>query len=100
MKEMNNNKPNPLTVPFIAICIDDSNKPIEIPSEKWLKKGQRYTVLKVVNSMDGQPGFILEELILGDDTYPFDCFSVKRFGVPMPEIKAEKEKKVWKKVEA
>ena len=58
MKEMNNNKPNPLTVPFIAICIDDSNKPIEIPSEKWLKKGQRYTVLKVVNSMDGQPGFI------------------------------------------
>jgi hypothetical protein len=93
MKDMNNDAPKQLTVPFVAICINDRDKPKEIPSGKWLTKGKRYNVLKLVKSMDGQPAFVLEEIELGEDTYPFDCFSAKRFGIPIPEIKKEEEVK-------
>ena len=28
-----------------CLCINDSNKPTQIPNEKWLQKGTEYTLL-------------------------------------------------------
>jgi hypothetical protein len=77
--------------PFVVVCINDSNRPQEIPSNLWVTKGQRYTVIQVKPSLDGQIGFVLEELPLGEDTIPFDSFGSKRFGIPMDQISIEEE---------
>ena len=77
-----------LSVPFEVICIDDKNRPVEIPSSKWPVKGQKYTVIGVAPSpMNGVLGFQLEELVLGDDCFPYGCFNTKRFGLPVQEKK-------------
>jgi hypothetical protein len=62
-----------------VICINDKDKPAEIPIEKWVKEYETYTVIKVVRTMDGQNGFILKEITLGEDTFPYDSFAPKRF---------------------
>ena len=73
-----------LTVPFEAICIDNENKPKEIPSNKWLEK-KKYTVIGVAPTLDGKLGFKLKEIVLGKESYPFDCFSPIRFAIPYQE---------------
>ena len=32
---------------FKVICIDDKNKPNDIPSSKWIKAKQTYTVIEI-----------------------------------------------------
>lgn len=74
-----------LTPPFEVVCIDDKNRPQEIPPTKWIKEGQKYTVIEIGRTLDSKPGFKLEEIQLGKDTFPYDCFSVHRFGIPVKE---------------
>ena len=74
-----------ISVPFTAICVDDTNKPQEIPQEKWVKKNQEYTVIGVAPSLDGKLGFKLKEIVLGKESYPFGCFSSVRFGIPIQD---------------
>ena len=31
-----------------VVCIDDTNRPIDIPESKWVKKDEIYTIVKVV----------------------------------------------------
>ena len=31
-----------------VVCIDDKNKPLDIPNHKWIKEKQTYTISKVV----------------------------------------------------
>ena len=95
---MKKEEPKQIKVPFIVICIDDSNRPPEIPAHLWPKKGQRYTVIKVQPSLDGKVGFVLEELPLGDDTRPFDSFASHRFGLPMDQLSSKEEEEADKLV--
>jgi len=82
---MRQEEPVQLSVPFEVICINNANRPREIPPNKWLTKDAKYTVIGVARTLDGKLGFKLEEIELGEDCYPFDCFDPKRFGIPMQE---------------
>lgn len=66
-------------LPFKVVCINDKNRPIEIPSHKWVKLNEVYTVIKIGKSLDGKLGFVLQEIELGPDTFPYDLFSAYRF---------------------
>lgn len=67
---------------FHVICINDKNRPDGIPFCKWVKKGEIYTVTKVVfpHSQPGTMGFKLEELNI-DDCFPYQYFSAERFAI-------------------
>lgn len=67
--------------PFEVVCINDKNRPKEIPTNKWVKHGEKYTVNNVGRTMDGKIGFELAEIELGKDTFPYDLFSAHRFGL-------------------
>lgn len=80
-----------LKPPFEVVCIDDKRRPQEIPQELWVKEGEKYNVKKVIRTMDNQLGFVLEEIELGEDTFPYDAFSPVRFGLTT-NYKDEEEK--------
>lgn len=64
-----------------VVCINDSNKPSKIPQDKWVKKGEIYTVIRLVR-LPLQPdtyGFLLEEIKLGPECLPYEFFSADRF---------------------
>jgi hypothetical protein len=67
---------------FKVICINDSNKPNDIPSSQWVKKGQIYTVTKVVKlKIQGDKiGFELAEVNL-DGCAPYLYYAAERFGI-------------------
>ena len=71
-------------LPFEVICIDNSNKPNDIPLSKWLIKGKKYTVVKVAKLLiqGGMVGFKLEELNI-DEYFPYQFFAANRFGIPI-----------------
>jgi hypothetical protein len=63
-----------------CICIDDSNKPKEIPQEKWVKKGETYHVIYTVTVLpQKQLAFHLYEIQLTDNELPYEYFLAKRF---------------------
>ena len=47
---------------FKVVAIDDSNRPNDIPTSKWIKKNEVYTVLKMdyMNQQNRILGFKLE----------------------------------------
>ncbi len=69
---------------FPVICIDASNKPNDIPNSKWVKKGEIYTVIRVVKlPLQAMAiGYELEEIDL-KDCFPYQFFSSNRFGILM-----------------
>ena len=80
-----------MKIPFKVICLDDQFRPNDIPTSKWVKKGNQYTVIKADRLLlqGGTIGFQLEELDLSDCT-PYNYFSASRFGIPVNlEIREE-----------
>lgn len=75
-----------MKIPFEVICIDDTFKPESIPTSKWVKKGKKYTVIKIDRMLiqGGALGFQLEEIDL-TDCVPYLYFSAARFGIPSSE---------------
>jgi hypothetical protein len=71
-----------MEIPFKVICINDADKPSDIPNSKWIKKGNLYTVNKVVKMIiqGGKLGFYLDEVNL-DGCAPYSAYSANRFGV-------------------
>lgn len=67
---------------FKVICINDSNKPNDIPQSQWVKKGSIYTVTNVVKMLiqDGIYGFELAEINL-EGCAPYKYYSAERFGI-------------------
>jgi hypothetical protein len=59
-----------------VLCIDDSNRPNEIPTSKWLKKDAIYTVDKVGKDYAGVYFFFLKEI---EGTAPYLGFNINRF---------------------
>jgi hypothetical protein len=82
-----------MNVNMPVVCINDSNKPAEIPVNKWVIKNEIYTVVKIINTMDNKKGFILKELPLGEDTFPYDSFNPMRF-VPATELLIQEKEQV------
>jgi len=79
---------------FEVICINDSNRPDGIPIPKWVKKGNKYTVIKMdhLNVQNRILGFQLEEIDLSD-CFPITYFLASRF-VPISDLDKEAEEKV------
>ncbi len=70
-----------------CICIDDSNKPKEIPDNKWVKKGQTYHIIYTVIVLPQRElAVILSEIELTDNEMPYEYFLAKRFAVTQENI--------------
>lgn len=80
-----------LNFPFEVICIDASRRPQEIPPHKWLTHKKKYTAIGAKPTMKpGKFGFVLQEIDLDESCFPYDCFAIERFGVPIEDyLKAD-----------
>lgn len=70
---------------FEVICINDIDRPDEIPTSKWIKQGVIYTVVEIITP-HRQPeiyGFKLKELNI-DNCFPYQYFTSSRFSYIMP----------------
>lgn len=73
-----------MEIPFKVVCLDDSNRPNDIPLNKWVKKGETYTVIKVdyMNMQGRIIGFQLQEVDLSG-CFPYTHFGAWRFAIPI-----------------
>lgn len=72
-----------------CICVDDSNRPSKIPVEKWVKKGNLYTIIFVTTVLPQDKLAIqLDEIILDDDCDPYAYFLAERFAIRREDTEA------------
>ena len=73
-----------------VICIDDSHRPNEIPTSRWVKKGETYHIIQIdkMNAQGGIYGCKLAE-INNDDLVPYEYFRLTRFAVPINDLLEE-----------
>jgi hypothetical protein len=68
-----------------VICVDDSAKPNDISSKHWIKKGEKYTIVKMcVSKLSNDKYFVLEEL--KPDNPLYGGYNIKRFGIAPEDI--------------
>lgn len=67
---------------FKAVCLDDQNRPKEIPLEKWVKAGELYTIIHVskFKLQNWTQGVTLSEINLDESCKPYEAFRLSRFG--------------------
>lgn len=72
-----------------ALCVDDTNRPTEIPVEKWVKANELYTITSITKhvNQDGILGVKLKEISI-DDLSPYNAFKASRFGISVKDIQA------------
>ena len=71
-----------------CICINDDNRPKEIPVSKWVKKGKPYTVIYTVTVLpQKQLAFHLEEIELTEKEAPYEYFLAHRFAFTEDNLK-------------
>lgn len=72
-----------------CICVDDKNRPSKIPSEKWIKKGDEYTIMfaQFVKPQK-QLAVQLAEVNLDESCAPFEYFLAKRFAIRKKDLDA------------
>ena len=63
-----------------CICVDDANRPKEIPADKWVKKGDKYHIIYIFRQInqEGVQGVVLQELDV-QNYKPYNCFRLSRF---------------------
>lgn len=66
-----------------VICINDKDRPNEVPETRWVKKDETYTVIEScrMNIQGGILGFKLAE-INNDDLGVYQYFRASRFAPP------------------
>jgi hypothetical protein len=71
-----------------CICIDDSNKPNDIPQRKWVKKGEHYNIIFTTTTIpQKQLGVLLSEIELDNSCYPYEFFLANRFAFTEEDAK-------------
>ena len=79
---------------FTVTCIDAANRPNDIPTSKWIIKGNDYTVIKVskMNVQGGILGYQLAEVSL-EGCAPYLFYAASRFKIKdiQPNKVVEKE---------
>jgi len=67
-----------------VICIDDSAKPNDISNKNWVKKNEKYTVVKMcISKLSNDKYFVLEEV---QPESPYGGYNIKRFGIAPEDI--------------
>lgn len=65
-----------------CICIDDTNKPSNIPNSLWVRRGNEYHITWIKHhKAQGIQGVELKELKLNEDCLPFNSYALKRFAI-------------------
>lgn len=61
-------------------CIDDLNRPSEVPANKWVVAGQKYHITHVYyqHQQKGIKGVELAEFDISD-CVPYNCYRLERF---------------------
>jgi len=74
-----------------VICINDSNKPAKIPLEQWIKKGEEYTITRLIHLAitPGKMGVLLKEVQLSPSCFPYEFYDADRF-IPLELYFSEK----------
>ena len=63
-----------------CICVNDKDRPKEIPPSKWIKKDEEYHVIYTVTVLpQKQLAFHLSEISLDECCVPFEYFLANRF---------------------
>jgi hypothetical protein len=75
------------------LCINDKDRPSEIPISKWVKEGEKYNVIRIVNIIPipgfdhtKKIGFELLEIDLDESNEPYAYFDSKRFAFKPEDI--------------
>lgn len=69
-------------------CIDDKNKPAEIPTSSWVKVEESYHITHIYYHVNqGIQGCSLYEKPLGEDCAPYESFKLSRFGINVDDLK-------------
>ena len=71
-----------------AVCIDDKNKPSEIPENKWIKKNEEYTIIHVTvhTNQNSIQGVTLAEITLDGSCAPYEAYKLKRFAIRLTDL--------------
>lgn len=71
-----------------CVCIDDKNKPKEIPSSKWVKEGNIYHIshIFIMKNQDGIQGVELAEFDISMHE-PYNCYRLTRFGIDVEDLR-------------
>lgn len=71
-----------------CICIDDKNRPKEIPINKWVKEGNTYHIIYTVTVLPQKElGVVLSEIELTDNELPYEYFLARRFAFTEENLK-------------
>ena len=64
-----------------VICINSDNKPDKIPLEQWIKKGEEYTITRLIHLAitPGKMGVLLKEVQLDASCFPYEFYDADRF---------------------
>lgn len=64
-----------------VICINSDNKPNKIPLEQWIKKGDTYTITRLIHLAitPGKMGVLLKEVQLDASCFPYEFYDADRF---------------------
>ena len=69
---------------FNVFCINDKQKPNEIPNTQWVKEGEKYTVEKLKkNALSKEQFFVLNEI---KPPAPYGGYKVSRFAFTESEL--------------
>lgn len=70
-----------------AICINDKNKPKEIPQQKWVKEQEPYHITHIYKQVnqDSIQGVELAEFDISD-CKPYNCYRMSRFAIHIDDI--------------
>jgi len=75
-----------------AICINDKNRPKEIPQNKWLKEGQEYEIIyTTLCKPQNEVGVHLAEIDLDESCAPYEFFLLNRFAFTEENLKLLQE---------
>lgn len=71
-----------------VLCINDTDKPVKISEENWIKQGKIYTVIEVkkMGLQKGQLGYKLAEVSIPEKSFPYEYYSSSRFGFLVEQV--------------
>jgi len=75
-----------------ALCINNKNRPKEIPQNKWLKEGQEYEIIyTTLCKPQNKIGVHLAEIELDESCAPYEYWLISRFGFTEENLKLLQE---------